>query len=51
VTIVEPDGSSYYQHWHRDCARSIRRQLRDVRQANPADIGAGRGRPRGRRGV
>jgi hypothetical protein len=31
VRITEPDSTPYHQHWHRDCARQITRELRNVR--------------------
>ena len=35
VRIREAGGESYHQHWHRDCTRSIVRELRGLR-ARPA---------------
>ena len=31
VRIREADGSSYHQHWHRECTRPIIRELRGLR--------------------
>jgi hypothetical protein len=28
VRYFEPDGNAFYQHWHRDCTRTIVRELR-----------------------
>jgi hypothetical protein len=44
VRYFEPDGNAFYQHWHRDCTRTIVRELRGTEPVDP-DLE----RPAGRR--
>ncbi|HEX2050606.1 MAG TPA: hypothetical protein VHJ34_08240 [Actinomycetota bacterium] len=36
VRVSEPGGDSYHQHWHDDCAASIRRELTGARAVRPS---------------
>jgi hypothetical protein len=35
VRFFEPDGDRFYQHWHRDCTRTILRELRGTEATAP----------------
>ncbi|MGH2699844.1 MAG: hypothetical protein ACRDJL_11705 [Actinomycetota bacterium] len=35
VRCFEPDGNNFYQHWHRDCTRTIVRELRGIEMVAP----------------
>jgi hypothetical protein len=35
VRFFEPDGNTFYQHWHRDCTRTIARELRGIETVAP----------------
>jgi hypothetical protein len=45
VRYFEPDGNTFYQHWHRDCTRTIVRELRGTEKVAPGfERSAGRRR-------
>ena len=48
VRYFEPDGNTFYQHWHRACTRTIVRELRATEAVAPGFDRpvAGRRRPR-----
>ena len=50
VRYFEPDGNTFYQHWHRDCTRTIVRELRGTETVGPDFQGRPRrrGHPRSR---
>lgn len=35
VRYFEPDGTNFYQHWHRDCTKTIVRELRGAEPVAP----------------
>jgi hypothetical protein len=35
VRYFEPDGATFYQHWHRDCTKTIVRELREEEVVAP----------------
>jgi hypothetical protein len=43
VRYEEPDGMSYHQHWHRDCARSLEREMTGVLKRPAAELRGPRG--------
>jgi len=49
VRYFEPDGATFYQHWHRDCTKTIVRELRGAEPVAPGfDMPARRPRKRRR---
>ncbi|MPZ69248.1 MAG: hypothetical protein GEU71_06915 [Actinobacteria bacterium] len=48
VRYVEPDGEAWHQHWHRDCARTLEREMKNI-QTRPASELQGRRGPKPRR--
>jgi hypothetical protein len=36
VRYFEPDGNTFYQHWHRDCTKTIARELRGIETVAPS---------------
>jgi hypothetical protein len=49
VRYFEPGGTTFYQHWHRDCTKTIVRELRGAEPVAPGFEMPPRPRPRKRR--
>ncbi len=50
VRYIESDGQNFHQHWHRDCARTLEREMTGIQTRPAAEVQGNRGpRPRRRR--
>ena len=49
VRYIEPDGEAWHQHWHRDCARNLEREMKSLQTRPAAELQGRRGPKTGRR--
>lgn len=50
VRVAKPAGESYHQHWHRDCARSLLREMKGSHSRPAGELSLPRAPRRRRKG-